>query len=350
MIKKLLIGLSLLVAVPAFSFAQTAPLGVSTGGGSCMDFKIKIKIDAASANDAQNQLQLLSLQAALTKEGFSVDTSEFGKFGKTTRAAVKAFQEKYMDDVLAPFGLSKGTGIPGAITRMKLQALYGCRVESQASVPVPAGGVKLAVTNLVLDSNGVSATFCNQGTSDLTTAPFRIRLNGINRDFEAIGAQKAGACTSDTWKYDTWGLYYDPGSTFTAIALIDPNGVYKTNVTQFPLNASSTLSVPVLPGAHLSVRSVLLKSTGVQATFCNLGSTVLTSFPVRIVVNGTSKDFDVPEAYATSKCVPKTFTWDNWGITYMPGMSFVAKVTTDPDNKIVETNEFDNVASVIGTP
>jgi len=203
---------------------------------------------------------------------------------------------------------------------------------------------------MTLDSIGVGATFCNKGTTDISTAPFRIRLNGINRDFEVTGAQKAGSCETDSIPYGTWGLFYDVGATFTAVSIIDPNGNYKTSGAQYQVTASTTLSVASLPGAHLSVRSVLIKTSGIQATLCNLGSADLTSFPVRVIVNGTSKDFDVTTAYKKGLCAPITWTYDNFGMSYMPNTNYSVTVTTDPNNVIPEVNEFDNTATAIGTP
>jgi ABC-type transport system substrate-binding protein len=46
-----------------------------------------------------------------------------GSFGSLTRKAVIRFQEKYADEVLAPLGLSKGTGKAGELTRTKLNSL-----------------------------------------------------------------------------------------------------------------------------------------------------------------------------------------------------------------------------------
>jgi hypothetical protein len=335
-----LFALSLAV-VPLISSAQTAPLQSS----SCTDFPMNLRVGASG--DAAAQTAVLNLQSSLVKEGFSINQAELGRFGAETKAAVQAFQEKYVDDILVPFGMKKGTGYFGAVTRLKMQALYGCRTWAPA-VP-PGSNVSIQVSNLSLDSTGVSATVCNTGKNNLPTVPFRIRLNGINRDFEAIGAQQAGACVSDTWKYETWGLEYDPGSTFTAITLIDPNGVYKSDKLQYPLNSSTTIAVPSIPGYHLSVRSMLLKSAGLQATFCNLGSLDLTSFPVSVMVNGAVKTFDISDAYKSGKCQAKQWAYDNWGLTYVPGMTFNATITVDPGNTYKETNEFDNVATAVGT-
>ena len=48
-----------------------------------------------------------------------------GWFGTLTRAAVIRFQEKYVEDVLVPWGLDRGTGFVGITTRAKINELCG---------------------------------------------------------------------------------------------------------------------------------------------------------------------------------------------------------------------------------
>jgi len=319
----------------------------------CYDFN-------GNMNHGMKGIAIRHLQYFLMKEGFDIPQQEFGVFGDATLNGVSGFQQKYASDILTPAGLARGSGFAGKKTLAKLNSLYSCSVmpvtqviqsySTTAAAPISIPQARLSVTNTTLDSTGVGATFCNKGTSDIPTAPFRIRLNGINRDFEVSGAQKAGACETDSIPYGTWGITYDPGSTYTAISIIDPNGYYKTSSTAFLVNATTTLVVPSIPGAHLSVRSVLIKTTGVQATLCNLGTSDLITFPVRVSVNGVGKDFDIGAVYKKGICVPVNWTYDNFGTSYMAGTAYTVSVQVDPNNVINETNEFDNTATAIGTP
>ena len=72
---------------------------------------------------------VLALQMALAKEGVyppaGSDCPVSGNFFECTEAALKRFQEKYADEILKPFGLSKGTGIADRATLKKLNQLYG---------------------------------------------------------------------------------------------------------------------------------------------------------------------------------------------------------------------------------
>ena len=330
---------------------SVAPVTMSSPLG-CYDFTSNLK-------PGTKGVAVRHLQYVLLKEGFSIPDAEFGTYGDATTQAVTALQQKYAADILTPSGLTQGTKFVGLATRRKLNSLYSCEnnsvtqviqsYNSQTTTASVASPVRLAVTNTVLDSNGVTATFCNRGAA-LPSAPFRIRLNGINRDFEVSGAQKGGACETDTMPYSTWGLSYDPGSTFTVVSIIDPYNRYKTATVDYVVSPTSTLAVPAIPGSHLSVRSVLIKTTGIQATLCNLGTADLTSFPVRVTVNGVQKDFDVSQAYKKATCVPVTYGFENWNLNYTSGVQYSVNVQVDPLDIIHETNEFDNTATAVGMP
>jgi len=108
----------------------------STSTSWCHNFNINLRINNKGP-------EVSALQTALEKEGFTINQDEKDNlfFGKSTAAAVVSFQEKYKDEILTPFGLTKGTGYVGPSTRNKLNSLYGCGKSSTlycAQVITPA--------------------------------------------------------------------------------------------------------------------------------------------------------------------------------------------------------------------
>jgi hypothetical protein len=153
-----------------------------------------------------------------------------------------------------------------------------------------------------------------------------------------------------TIPYATWGLTYDAGTTFGVVTALDPNAMYKTAQVTYPLTGTTTLAIPAIQGAHLSVRGIALKSAGVQATLCNLGTSDLATYPVRVTVNGTSNDVDVAAAHAHGQCTSVTWPFSSFGIVNpIAGTIINATVNVDPNNLIQESNEFDNSATVAGS-
>ena len=282
----------------------------------------------------------------MTEEGINIPPQEYGVFGDATAAAVKAYQEKYGSDILVPQQMNEGNGILGKATRAKLNSTYGCAALNRETM----AHVILKVNNVYLDQNGVTATFCNNSPSDIPSFPVRLRVNGIIRDFDIIGAKKAGACVTQQFSYGTWGLNYDSSSVFGVVILLDPLSLYKNASVSFPFTASSTFSVPVFFGPSLAVRSISIKTSGIQGTFCNVGTIDLKSFPVSISVNGASSTLDVPNAYIHGTCATPTWPYSTWGITYATGTTYSVSVVVNPNDMYNEVDTSDNAASVIGTP
>lgn len=87
---------------------------------SCQLFTANLSVGSSGS-------QVKCLQEILKKEGSDVYPKGLvtGNFGVITRQAVIQFQEKYAYEILAPLGLSQGTGFVGVSTRTKLNQLIG---------------------------------------------------------------------------------------------------------------------------------------------------------------------------------------------------------------------------------
>lgn len=75
-------------------------------------------------------------RVALTGVGSAGSETDF--FGPGTRAAVTKFQEKYAQEILAPLGLARGTGVWGPATIRKANALFGSSVPTPPVLPANA--------------------------------------------------------------------------------------------------------------------------------------------------------------------------------------------------------------------
>ena len=114
-------------ASTSVSLVQGMVLGASTGTGTCAPL-LSQSMGAGQRNDPAEVMKLqqfLAKDPAVYPQGLTT-----GLYGPLTSAAVKRFQEKYAADILAPLGLTAGTGFAGPSTIKKINEL-NCASQGQ---------------------------------------------------------------------------------------------------------------------------------------------------------------------------------------------------------------------------
>lgn len=144
--KKVLSSLIIALAIaPGLVLAATSLQG---GGSSCSYVFSKTLKVGVSNTEVMNLQKLLNMstETQVAASGPGSPGMESNYFGTKTKAAVIKFQEKYASQILTPNGLSRGTGLIGAGTRGKLNAM--CSAANTTITP-PTQTTQQSTTNIV---------------------------------------------------------------------------------------------------------------------------------------------------------------------------------------------------------
>lgn len=252
------------------SLRGNAPVGNGNGGGSsasvCPYTWTRSLTTGDSGADVLALQKFLNATAAtsIAASGVGSAGNETDYFGGLTAAAVAKFQDMYASEVLAPVGLSKGTGYFGSSTRAKANALCvsgsnnGGGNNNGGSVPVTGAGLSVA---LAADSPNNVALVQGQGIGELAKFTFtnnnNAAMNVNNVTFNRIGV------STDSTLGDVY--LFRGGERLTDAAAVSNS--------QFSFqNSAGIFSVPAGGSVVISVRANIAASTNGQQVGASLVS------------------------------------------------------------------------------
>ncbi|HEY4486463.1 MAG TPA: hypothetical protein VJB70_01885, partial [Candidatus Paceibacterota bacterium] len=239
----------------------------------------------ASGDDVMKLQKFLNSSAdtMVASSGAGSAGNETSTFGPATKAAVVKFQNKYASEVLAPVGLSAGTGYLGAASRVKLNALCG---GAAAATPVAPGTTPVVV---VPAGTGLTVTkAADQPANSLAPGgASRVPFTKIH-----LTAGNDGPVTVNSVVVERKGLAAD--TSFVGIVLINEDGTLigiektlnsthqATIGTDFVIPAGTTKTVIV--GANMDTASNLSGESGETPSLAvntvNTSATLTGSFPI----------------------------------------------------------------------
>ena len=222
-----LVSLAIPLMVPVAVNAQTA------SSGFCYTFSSNLgESRYLSSQDAA------ALTTALTNAGVW-SGGAITTYNDSVASAVSGFQEKYASQILAPYGLSYGTGFIGVSTRSELNSLYGCSAPTQ---PVQSTQCPAGYTCTPINQNPAPVCPAGYTCTPITTNPTQpVNPSQASISYvQTVGSNKTNNSIWSSAPAVVIGQGFTPNSTVTVWIGDDTiPGQVNANGTQVSFNAPS---------------------------------------------------------------------------------------------------------------
>jgi len=303
------------------SLRGNAPVGNGNGGGSsasvCPYNWTRSLTTGDTGADVLALQKFLNATAAtsIAASGVGSAGNETNYFGGLTASAVAKFQNMYASEVLAPVGLSAGTGYFGASTRAKANMLCVSGSTNPGNPTVPVTGNGLSV-GLASDSPVNVALVQGQGIGVLAKFTFT-NNNNTAMDVRSLTFNRIGVSTDSTL-----------GDVYVFMGAERITDAAAVSSSQFSFqNSAGIFSIPAGSSKTISVRANVATGTAGQqvgVSLVNVGASGAlnsgVSFPIVGGVQGiaagtlstmTFQTYNGPSGDTDFTPADNTEVWEN---------------------------------------